>query len=105
MRPTSVTVGSATTSNPLPVNWRATNFNLGLGCTISAGANLVYKIQHTFDDIFDSTVIPVWFDHLVMTGLVANKDGNYDVPVRAVRLNVTSYTSGDVTLTILTQGH
>lgn len=104
MRPTSVTVGSATTSPILPVDWRSKNFNLGIGCVISAGANLVYKIQHTFDNIFDSTVTPVWFDHLVMTGLVANKDGNYDVPVQAVRLNVTSYTSGSVTMTLLAQG-
>lgn len=97
-------MGSQTTSAILPVNWRSENFNLGLGCIISAGANLVYKVQHTFDDIFDSAVTPDWFDHPTMQGLVANRDGSYDMPVRAIRLNVTSYTSGSVTLTIISQG-
>lgn len=104
MRPTSVTVGSATTSATLPVNWRANVFNLGIGCTISAGANLVYKVQHTFDNVFDPDVTPVWFDHPVIVSAVSNMNGSYDLPVQAIRLNVISYTSGNVTLTIVSQG-
>lgn len=41
------------------------------------------------------------FDHPVVTGKTAASDGNYAFPVRAVRLNVTAYTSGKATLTLL----
>jgi len=40
------------------------------------------------------------FDHSSITGKTANSDGNFAFPVRAVRLNVTSYTGGSVTLTV-----
>ena len=41
------------------------------------------------------------FDHAVMTGLTTRSDGNYAFPVQAVRLKVTSYTSGKVDLIAL----
>lgn len=104
MRPTSVTVESQTTSAILPVNWRSSNFNLGISCKISTGANLVYKVQHTFDNVFDPDVTPVWFDHPIIVSAISNMDHSYDVPVIAIRLNVTSYVSGSVTLTIVSQG-
>lgn len=43
------------------------------------------------------------FDHPVITGKTANSDGNIAFPVRAVRLNITAYTAGYVTM-ILNQG-
>ena len=104
MRPTSVTVGSATTSAVLPINWRAVSFRISIGCIISAGANLVYKVQHTFDNIYDPDVTPTWLDHSTLTGKVDNGDGSYISPITAVRLNVTSYTSGSVTMTIVSGG-
>lgn len=101
MRPTSVTVGSQTTSAWIPVDYRAQNFGIGIGCVINGGGTLTYKVQHTFDDIYDSTVTPTAFDHATITGKTANSDGNYAFPVRAVRLNVTAYTSGSVTMTLI----
>lgn len=41
------------------------------------------------------------FDHSSLTGKTANADGNYAYPVSAIRLNVTAYTSGKVTLTAI----
>jgi hypothetical protein len=105
MKPQSVTVGSATTSAAIPVNFRSEqSFGIGIGCVINGGGTLTYKVQHTFDDVFDSTVTPVWFDHSTITGKTTNADGNYAFPVRAVRLNVTAYTSGSVTMTLLQIG-
>lgn len=43
------------------------------------------------------------FIHSSITGKTANSDGNYAYPVAAIRLNITSYTSGNVTLAV-TQG-
>jgi len=43
----------------------------------------------------------VWFDTTGLSALTANAQGNIFFPVRAIRLNVTAFTSGSVTLTIL----
>jgi hypothetical protein len=41
------------------------------------------------------------FPHSVITAATTRTDGNYAFPVRLVRLVVTSYTSGSVTMTVL----
>lgn len=82
----------------IPVSWYK-NFQIGFGVVLTGTAT--YKVQHTFDNVLDPTVTPTWFDNPVVTGLTANTDGNYAFPIAALRLNVTSYTSGSVTLTVL----
>ena len=104
MRATSVTVSSATQSAAIPVNQYAGDFKISLGCVISVGADLTYKIQHTFDNIYNSSITPTWFDHCSLVGLITSKDGSYRAPITAVRLNVTNYISGSVTLTIISGG-
>lgn len=104
MRRQVVTVSSATSSAPLQVDYNLAQFNIGFGCVISAGAVLTYKVQHTFDDVFNSAITPTWFDNSTVTAQTANKDGNYTSPVAAIRLTVTAYTSGNVTLTALQTG-
>lgn len=42
-----------------------------------------------------------WFNHVSLVNLTARQDGNYAFPVRAVRLNVSAYTSGYIDLMIL----
>jgi hypothetical protein len=169
MRPTSVTVGAAGPSAWIPINRYQTPLNIGFGVTLSSGATLTYKIQHTFDDpqetyacqitrstttatvvltdhglvVNDSitvsgagapldgtyTVASVVdansvtytvansgatvsapgarlakhrvFDHEQVTGKTANEDGNYAYSVCAIRLNVTAYTGGKATLTVI----
>lgn len=96
MRPTSVTVNSAASSNPIPVDYSQANFAIGFGLVITGVGT--YKVQHTFDDPDAS---PAWFDHSVVTGKTASIDGNYAFPIRAMRLTCTAYTSGSGTLTIL----
>jgi len=102
MRPTSITVSSATTSAWIPVDHRKTPFNIGFGVVVTN--TCTYKIQHTFDDVQDSAVSPTAFDHPDVTGETTNQDGNYAFPVRAIRLNVTAWTSGTATLTVIQAG-
>lgn len=99
MRPTSVSRSAAGTSAWIPVDYRQNPFNIGLGLVISG--TLTADVEHTFDDVFDSSVTPTAFKHDTMTGKSANDDGNYAFPIRAIRLNLTAYTSGSATLTIL----
>lgn len=104
MRRQTVTVSSAASSAALPLSYGTRDFGVGFGCVVSGGASLTYKVQHTFDDIFNPSVTPTWFDHSSVVSQTVNKDGNYAFPVAAVRLTVTAYTSGSVTLTLLQQG-
>jgi len=101
MRPQVVSVTSTTPSAWIPVDMYQTPFNIGFGVVLSNTPSLTYKIQHTFDDVFDSTVTPTAFDHATVTGKTASSDGNYSAPIRAIRLNATVYASGTATLTIL----
>ena len=103
MKAQSISVGSAAASAWIPVDHGKNPFNIGFGVTIST-AVLTYKVQHTFDNVQDSTVTAVAFDHPDVTGKTVNTDGNYAFPVRAVRLNVTAYTSGTAVLTLIQAG-
>jgi hypothetical protein len=97
--PTSVTVSSQTSSAAIPINWRANNFAVGIGCVVNSGTH-TYKVQHTFDDIY-TVANPTWFDHASLVSKTASADGNYAFPIRAVRLTITAWTSGSTTMTIL----
>ncbi len=107
MRPIRVAVGSATTSPVIPLDQYISPFNVSVGVTLSAGASLTYKVQYTYDDVFASTFNPstaTWFDHSTLVGKTASADGNFTLPVSAIRLNVTPYTSGTATMNVLQAG-
>ena len=61
---------------------------------------ITYDIEHTFDDVFDPAVTPTAFKNSVLTAQTTNKDGNYVVPIRAIRINNTGGT-GSTTVTLL----
>jgi len=106
-RPIRVTVGSATTSGVIPLDNYRTPFNVGIGCALSAGASLTYKVEYTYDDVQSATFNPAtatWFDHATLAAKTTSADGNIVVPVSALRLNVTAYTSGTVTMTVIQAG-
>ncbi|CAB4190572.1 hypothetical protein UFOVP1288_75 [uncultured Caudovirales phage] len=76
-------------------------FNVGMGAVTSGTIN--YTVQHTYDNIFDSAVTPVWFDHATMASKTGNFDGSYAYPVAGIKVLVNSGT-GTVTLTLLQAG-
>ena len=103
MKPQVVSRSAAGTTAWIPVNFRTeSGFGIGIGCI--ATGTLTYSVEHTFDDVFDPTVTPTAFAHSTIAAQTASKDGNYAFPVRAVRLNITAYTSGSVTMTLLQFG-
>lgn len=101
MRPIQVSQTGVGTTATVPMDIYISAFQVSLALTVSG--TVTAKVQHTFDDVFNSAVTPTWFDHPSMTGLTANTDGNYAFPVRAIRLNVTAGT-GTGTLTIVQSG-
>ena len=106
MRPIVKTVSSVSTSDPIRVNWRGGRggFALSIGVDLNPGS-LTYTVQHTFDppDKFsesDYKTNATWRNTAGLTGLTANGEGNIVVPVQAVRLNVTAYSSGSAEITV-----
>jgi len=97
-RPTTISKTATGTTAWVPVDYRQSVTNIGLG--VVASGTITYDVEHTFDDVFDPTVTPTAFKHATITAQTANKDGSYNAPIRAVRLNNTAGT-GTTTLTII----
>ncbi len=101
MRPVVVSKTGAGSSSTVPMDHYQSPFNVGFGVVVSGTVN--YTIQHTFDDIFNASVTPVWFSHPTVAALAVNADGNYAFPVRAIKILVNSG-SGTATLTAIQAG-
>jgi len=104
-RPVTRTVSSQAASTPIPLNHQGRNpFNVTLLADLTGSAT--YSVQYTMDDVFDNAYNPangVWNAVTNMSGLVADGAGSLSSPVTAVRLNVTTYGSGSVVLTVIQQ--
>jgi len=101
MRTITISQTGAGSTSAVPLDTYRNPFHLGIGVLVSGVVNC--KIQHTFDDVFDSTVTPTWFDHPTLANLTANEDGNYAFPVSAIRLTVNSG-AGTATAKIIQAG-
>ena len=99
MRPQVITITGTGSTDPILVNYTATDFKIGFGVVVSG--TVTYTVEHTFDN--PNEVTPVFFSHAEVADKTTNDDGNYAYPVRAVRLTNTAGT-GTSTMTLL-QGH
>lgn len=107
MRPIRVTVGSATSSNVIPMDRDHASFQVSVAVALSAGADLTYTVEHTFDDVFAANFDPstaVWFPNTGLSSKTASAEGNYTNPVTGIRLRVSAYTSGSAMMTIIQSG-
>lgn len=105
-RPVRVTLGAVAVSNPIPLNNYSTPFNVGIGADISAGGSLTYAVEHTFDNVFAAGFNPAtatWFPTAGLSG-TTDLNGNLAFPVTAVRINVSVWASGTVTMTVIQAG-
>lgn len=73
--------------------------SLGLIVTVSAGASLTYTVQVTADP--NPSAGGNWNAHEVLTNQTVSANSNILYPVSGVRLNVSSYGSGTVTLGVV----
>lgn len=67
----------------------------------SAGASATVSVQVTGDVPVNTTGGGIWNNHDTLVNETASANGNIQYPVTAVRLNVTAYTSGTITLTVV----
>ena len=101
MRPQSLTataLAQNATTAWVPLDIYQTPFNVSLGLVITSGT---WDVQHTFENVFDSSVTPTAFTHSSLSGETTTIDGNYAFPVTAVRLKQTSASPGTAVLHIL----
>ena len=108
-----VTLSAATASPPVLIDGNSAvlwglNVNpanqiktLGLICTVSPGAAITYSVQVTGD--LPAVPIINWNNHDILVNMTTSANGNIEFPVSAVRLIVTSWASGSVTLGMVNQ--
>ena len=100
MRPKKYTLTAPGVTAWIPVDYKQDPCNIGIAVNITTGP-ATYSVEHTFDDVFNATVVPTAFQNAGLTAQTTSKDGNYVIPIRAVRLNVSALTAGSVAMTIL----
>ncbi len=95
MRPTTITLvaaAGAANSDPVPVNWRQSPFNMQLSFKDS-GTTTGFTVYWTNDSPQDFASAAAfnsdatWFPHTTMNGMVANAYGAINFPVTAIRLS------------------
>ena len=86
MRPITVNVVGAVNGPTIPLDYKQTPFQVAIGVSLVSGS-ISYKLQYTYDDVFNPAVTPGWTDHALMTGKTAAFDTVINgAPVTAVRL-------------------
>jgi len=111
MRPVNVKMSAAGSSSWVTINQLQVSFGIGIGVSLTSGANLTYTVQHTFDPpdshrtvSLSRTLTAVTVtdtahglsvgDSVIITGSgFAGGDGTYDV-ASVVDANTYTYTSG-----------
>lgn len=104
MRPVVISVsGSPSASNVYVVNNMITPTNIGLAVIVTG--TITYKVQYTFDNVFDSAFNPTtanWFDHPTLAGS-ASANSNIAYPVTGIRITSSAGT-GSAALSIVQGG-
>jgi hypothetical protein len=95
---TSVSIGPT-----VLMDWQATTFNASVLLVFSNTPVATASVEYTLDKLgtTDEIAAAVWQPFSQLTGRTATSEGNLYFPVVAVRLNVTSYTSGNVQMKVL----
>lgn len=79
----------STASRWLPLAQYDSPFNVSFG-VIKHGQDITFRVQHTFDNVFDPNVSARAFTHADVTAATVSTDGNYAYPVAAVRVQTVS---------------
>lgn len=107
-RPIRKTLSSATSTPPIPLDIHLGSFAVTLNAVLTAGASLTYSVEYTTDPVLVEGVLNEaalsWFPVSGLDAKTVSTAGNLMAPVTAVRLRVSSYTSGSVTLAVIQAG-
>ena len=124
MRQIVVSTTAVESSDPVVLDPYISPFQVSIGVAMDAGSEIA--VEHTFSNVLDSTVTPVWYatfssaadeGYLLQENgdAILQEDGSFiltgdynvshyiDFPVSALRLN-TIQNTGTVTMTVLQAG-
>lgn len=109
---TSVTVDATTGADTFDIGWTAlastpwvaldvtqVPFAVGVAAVLTGTAN--YDLEHTYSDISTNATAQVAYNNATMAAKTASSDVGITVPVRAVRLDINSHTSGVIQFTVI----
>ncbi|SRR6266403_4616073 len=103
MRPLKPVVISSIAASPwIPLDIYITNSHTQIDVVFTGTATA--QVDYTADDVFDPTVTPVAETVPLVASGSTNSSNDITKVVRAIRLNVTAYTSGTVTMKVVQQG-
>lgn len=103
---TSIAAGNSalTASSTFICDYVNSVASMGYGFTTS-GSGATYKLQHTYDDVFDASQTgssaKTWFDDATVTGKTAAFNYSMTNAVRGSRIVLTAWTSGTVAGTLI----
>lgn len=92
MRPIVITQSAVANGDTIRVDYRQSNFKIGIGCIVSGTIN--YSLEHSYDGTS-------WFVSSDIVTDTTSEETSYVYPIWAVRLVVHSATGGSVTMTLL----
>ena len=103
MRRIVVNYTSANSGQVIPLNYDNIAIGIGFVCEVTGTVN--YTVNHTYDDIYNAAITPVWLPHGVanMVGATTTQESNFVIPVAAMQVVINSGT-GSVNLVALQQG-
>lgn len=105
-RPIRKTLSAAGVTPPIPLDIYQDSAT-SVSVVLAPASTLTYTVEHTYDDVFAPTFTPAsatWFPNVDLNADTTNGQTNYIAPVTAVRLNVTAFTSGSATITVIQAG-
>lgn len=94
--PVSITyaVGTTGAQTPLALDWRIAPVNVGYAVIFGTGATGSVTVDHTYDNVNDASITPVWFSSSAIT---TTTEGTITAPFQFVRISITSLTGGALT--------
>ncbi|HDY87950.1 MAG TPA: hypothetical protein ENH82_07550 [bacterium] len=96
----NITVGSADEAESKWAPVEAFSSDAGYAVTLTSGADLVYQVEYTLDDVFVSTFTQDGANSFNYQAKTTASAGTFDKPMTAVRLAVNTFANSGGTATL-----
>jgi len=113
MRPINQVLNTASTGaisgttitggTPILLNYNNVSIGIGFACIVTGTVN--YTVYHTYDDVSNTSITPVWLPHGVsnMVAATTTQESNFVIPVAAMQVILNSG-DGSVRIVVLQEG-
>ena len=102
---TTGTISGTTITGGTTILLNFNNVSVGIGFVCEVTGTVNYTVYHTYDDVYNSAITPVWLPHGVsnMVNATTTQESNFVIPVAAMQVILNSG-SGSVNTVILQEG-